>query len=149
VAVHRDLVESGFDLKRLGLDFESQAFAPREVPATNEGAYPTELTIKDRYLSRRVPPSADADAATLYLRYFDEAAQRRPAETRPAAAAAAAIPLAGLSSQSLTAAIDVGLHMTEFGLFIPFLDPAPPEAALLAIRAARRALAHDANDANA
>jgi hypothetical protein len=147
IAADRDLCASQFRLKNHGLDVESQAFAPTS-PVDTGPSYPTVPTVKDQFLRRPPERSADGDAATMYLRYFEEAAQRRAMEVNPMAPAAATLPLAG-ATLGFGAAIDVGLHMSEFGLFIPYLDPGPPEFALLALRAARRAVAADPNDANA
>jgi hypothetical protein len=146
IAAERELCASHFRLKERGLDVETQAFAPKSSLNTGP-TFPVVPTIKELFLHRPLERSADGDAATMYLRNFDESARRRAMDVNPMAPAAATLPLAG-ATPGLAAAINVGLHMNEFGLFIPFLDPGPPEVALVAVRAARRAIAADPNDAN-
>jgi hypothetical protein len=160
----------------LAFDAERLAFGPqdenarREVPAAPEQGpdrLPARRAFWERVARPPAPPSWESAAATLELHYFEDVANVRQQQRGEAFLCAYAASLAGLpaqpsavpqaalqvfSSRKLLFPPDTGgqsLMPDEMGPFFARLGERPPALPLLAVRAARRAVAANPEDANA
>lgn len=143
---------------RKALDVYSLAFRPEEKndklgPAPAQGPERGPAVPSFWTSLRPVPVRTwESEAATTYLRYFQEAAlpryQRRWAESWSAfAASLAAVPSPATPPPATVAAFLVRLQNPPS--FLGDIDRDLPALPLLAVRAARRALAANPDDANA
>jgi hypothetical protein len=164
----------GFD--RLRFDPEQLVFGPqndraqREAPSASEQG-PVMLPQRRDFWARlsRPPaiPSWGSPAATMYLHYFGDIEMLQGQRERDAAMSRCAASLAGLpaqpaalpqvlfqliSSQEVIGQDEAAprfLVREQLGPFFEHLVERPPALPLLAVRAARRAVVADPEDANA
>jgi hypothetical protein len=100
----------------------------------------------ERFLRAAPAPAWESDAATMYLRYFEDRARVE----RGHALAAYAAGVAGVAAGGPPAAAEqVVFRLLEAQPFLPGFHTRPPELPLLAVRAARRAVAANPEDVNA
>lgn len=160
----------------LALDADRLAFGPRDdkakpaLPAAADkgpGRLPPRRSLWARLARRPGPPSWESPAATVYLHYFDDTeSQQREREhdrlTRGYAASLVGLPaLPGglpqavgqlVASQALVFPRDVSAQFLVRDQLGPFFGPLVERQAalpLLAVRAARRAVAANPEDSNA
>jgi hypothetical protein len=157
----------------LAFDADQRAFGPQEdreiaaVPSEGPELLPARRPLWARRLRPTPPPSWEASAATVYLRYFhDSETGQRSQELRSSLSACAAS-LAGLPAQRAGASL-VALQMVasrhllqprdgtssflgreQLGPYFQHLVERSPALPLLAVGAARRALAANPEDSRA
>lgn len=140
---------AGLKLANLKFNPMREVYRSR-VPVDAEGGiFPEPLTFWQWYVRRPPERSVHLDAAIMCLRQFDELGLKRQLglDGDPKAGALAqlvvsALPL--LPSLALGFS-DVTFRMANFSMFVPPVDPAPPEYAYLALRLARRAVYENPN----
>ncbi len=133
-----------FDPRRLAFDPRG---AERQLPtAPGEGLLraPKPRGYWDQFLQPATAVAWESHAATMYLRLFDD----RVVPQQRQAVASYAAGLAGLTGGS-TLPVQVITRLVNAEPFLPGLHWRPPELCLLAVRAARRALASNPDDKNA
>jgi hypothetical protein len=155
-----------FDADRLAFG-RQDAPAHRELPSVPKGA-PDHLPPRRDFWARLAgpppPPSWESAAATVYLRYFDESEAPQRQQQLVCSLNAYAASLAGLSAQpcALTGvahqlvtshqllfphdAAPTFLVANQLGPFFAALVERPPALPLLAVRAARLAVAANPED---
>lgn len=139
----------GLDVESLIYDPKRKAFQESESFEYPGGIVPGKPGFWDLIFRRSTQRPVDLDTAIMHLRQFDESALRRQngLDGDPRAAAVAQLPANVMMrfGNMVDAVIDLAFRMANFGLFVPAVDPGPPEYAYLAIRQARRATADDPN----
>jgi tetratricopeptide (TPR) repeat protein len=162
--------------KSLAFDPDRLAFGPAdarsrgELPAAPDQG-PDRLKppadFQARLRRRASPPTWESSAATLYLHYFHDSEARQQQRRLARSLGVCAASLAGLPAQGAGATL-VALQLfssrhlllptdgsstflvrDQLGPFFRHLVDRPPALPLLAVRAARRAVAADAPDSNA
>jgi tetratricopeptide (TPR) repeat protein len=140
----------GGSFERLRLDPHRLAFGPADVhsplpPAPDLGPQrpPQRREWWEQFLTPSPAPGWKSDAATMYLRYFED---RAPVEQRQALASHAAGVVASAAPGTPVAAEQVVLGLLED---IPGFGTREAVLPLLTVRAARLAIAANPDDANA
>jgi hypothetical protein len=134
-----------FDPARLafGPQDEAARAALPAAPGDGPGRPPTPAGVRARFLPL-APPTWESDAAALYLLYFDATAA---AQAQARGAELWARHAAGLAG--LAAGPGAPLRLASQLPAPPGLNDRPPALPLLAVRAARRAVAANPDDADA
>jgi tetratricopeptide (TPR) repeat protein len=132
-----------FDPRRLAFGPVDYDAALPPAPAFGPQRSPKPREWWERFLTAAPAPGWQSDAATMYLRYSEE---RAPFEQRHALASHAA-GLVGAAAPGTPVAIEqVVLRLVQD---IPGFGTRQPDSLLLAVRAARLAIATNPEDANA
>jgi hypothetical protein len=162
--------------RSLAFDADRLAFGPadersqRELPSAPGGGpkRPPPAPFWDRLQRPSSPPSWESSAATVYLHYFHDTEARQQQQQLSRSLRAFAAGLVGLPAQRagatlvalqlcssrhlLRAVADQSspfLSRDQLGPFFRHLADRPPALPLLAVRAARRAVAANPSDSNA
>ncbi len=140
----RERSRAGAPFDRWRLDLDARAFGPADPPVSAPRAVAAPTAWEPLMRLPRLRP-ADADTAALLLQYADDqVAALAPEVARGQAAVAVASLVA--EAPAFTHPFALGMRLDQTALFMPPLDSAPPAAALLALRAARRAVADAPDD---
>jgi tetratricopeptide (TPR) repeat protein len=146
----------GASFDGLRLDPHGFAFGPENnesdlAPAPEHGTRrgPHRHEWWDDFLEAAPAAGWESDAATMYLRYFEDRT-RQEQRPKPRALAVYAAGVAGLAAAGPPVAAEQAVYrLVDAVPFVPGLGTRDPELLLLAIRAARSALAANPDDANA
>lgn len=137
----------------LQLDAQRLAFAPAEdewrlprAPAQGPGRAPAPRGTYEQFVQAEPLPAWESYASSMYLRYFEA---RHPFERRQSMALYAAA-TAGAAQATAPAGPGTLLHrLVHVEPFLPGYSTRRPDFPLLTVRAARRALAVNPDDAGA
>jgi tetratricopeptide (TPR) repeat protein len=131
--------------------------APAAAPGVGPGRDPNEPGI-GAFIGKPPPSTWESPAASVYLRLFEEGEGGRRAEAVDQYYTTAATGFAGLPGLPAAAGAPTGpmeyatsflFRMAALDQVLADIDDRPPELPLLAVRAARRAVAVNPDDANA
>jgi hypothetical protein len=139
---------------QLRIDPNCLAFGPADADAALEPApsrgpqrAPRRLQWWEHFLTAAPAPGWQSDAATMYLRYFEDLAPMEQRQALGQALACYATGLAGLAAAGPPE--QVVLRLVKAEAFLPEFRARAPDVPLLAVRAARLALADNPDDVNA
>ena len=148
----------GVPFERWRLDLDSVAFIPARMddrvspaaPGEGAGRTPQPSTLWNDFSIPAHPRSVDADTAALLLGYVDDQTTAQAPAVMAERIARYTASFVGASSpgaEPLSAALLTTMRIELGQDFLPPLDAVSPSPALLAIRAARRAIVENPDDA--